>query len=528
MSIGLTSLSESDFKSRVSGRVKVGMFTSPIIIREKEVEFSLAFNEILFYNSTGISIADLEFHNCVFKEPVVIETRDKAGNVKFVDCIFEQSAEIISYLNVRFLGHCVFRTDLQLAIDKSVAPIRNMSVDGTLYVKGFEVGSLLIKDINSNGRARKSRMVIEIESDHLQIQNSSFHNLEITANSSIKKDTLIDGMTSTQFTFSGSDGELLQITNSKIETLTISNDGLAGQCLMLSENEIAKELNLPLEAFVKSEISKSNINAIKISGFLKKEQSALLQELTLDWLLLDNISNEGMINIIDVTIPQNGLLEIRSSNLGKTDFILCNFKKANFKFQNSKLTEIFIVETEFPRRVFSNGKVNHRQAQLAFGQISTAFQKQGDTVRSLEYQAREIEAHYMQLLLYDNEEKRLSFTKISLWLNKWSNDFGRSWQRGMLFSIVAGIIFFYLLVVSSKSYHFGFPISFDVRLFVSFLRFMNPLRFFELESIFKLGAAMPFLHLSEWSYLWDFLGRVFVAYGFYQTIQAFRRYGRKT
>jgi len=27
--------------------------------------------------------------------------------------------------------------------------------------------------------------------------------------------------------------------------------------------------------------------------------------------------------------------------------------------------------------------------------------------------------------------------------------------------------------------------------------------------------------------LWDFLGRIFVAYGFYQTIQAFRRYGRK-
>jgi hypothetical protein len=56
---------------------------------------------------------------------------------------------------------------------------------------------------------------------------------------------------------------------------------------------------------------------------------------------------------------------------------------------------------------------------------------------------------------------------------------------------------------------------------------MNPLRFFELESIFKVGQERPFLSLSGWSYFWDLWGRVFVAYGFYQTIQAFRKYGRK-
>jgi len=56
---------------------------------------------------------------------------------------------------------------------------------------------------------------------------------------------------------------------------------------------------------------------------------------------------------------------------------------------------------------------------------------------------------------------------------------------------------------------------------------MNPLRFFDTDALFTKGNNKPYLTLTNLSYLWDFLGRVFVAYGYYQTIQAFRRFGRK-
>ena len=56
---------------------------------------------------------------------------------------------------------------------------------------------------------------------------------------------------------------------------------------------------------------------------------------------------------------------------------------------------------------------------------------------------------------------------------------------------------------------------------------MNPLRFFELETIFNNTSKEGNIKLNGYSYLADFGGRVFVAYGYYQTIQAFRRFGRK-
>jgi hypothetical protein len=224
----------------------------------------------------------------------------------------------------------------------------------------------------------------------------------------------------------------------------------------------------------------------------------------------------------------SGILEIERCNLGRTNFILCEFSKAKFIFASSKMTEIFIADTDFPRICYYRDKVNHIQAQLAFGQISTAFQRQGDTVRALEYQSREIDAHYETLRFLDDGSMIFSFTKLSLWLNKWSNDFGRNWARGILFSFSFGLVFFCLLVLSSKEYHLIFGFHYDNRIISSYLKFMNPLRFFETENLFKVNSDKAYLTLTPFSYLLDFFSRIIITYGFYQTIQAFRRYGRRS
>ena len=53
------------------------------------------------------------------------------------------------------------------------------------------------------------------------------------------------------------------------------------------------------------------------------------------------------------------------------------------------------------------------------------------------------------------------------------------------------------------------------------------LRFFELDNLFSDSYPDRDFTFSRIAYLVDFLGRVIVGYGFYQTIQAFRRYGQK-
>lgn len=56
---------------------------------------------------------------------------------------------------------------------------------------------------------------------------------------------------------------------------------------------------------------------------------------------------------------------------------------------------------------------------------------------------------------------------------------------------------------------------------------MNPLRFFDLETLFSQNDKQAYVTLTWGSYVMDFLGRIVIAYGYYQTIQAFRRFGRK-
>ena len=134
-------------------------------------------------------------------------------------------------------------------------------------------------------------------------------------------------------------------------------------------------------------------------------------------------------------------------------------------------------------------------------------------------------------MYYRNKQKiRLfssdCFQKISLWLNSISNDFGRNWIRGAIFSFGVGLLFFCCLLVSTNSYKWGLPI-FEKGLLPAYLKFMNPLRFYELETIFNNTPKQGIIKLTGLSYLSDFAGRIFIAYGYYQTIQAFRRFGRK-
>jgi hypothetical protein len=68
----------------------------------------------------------------------------------------------------------------------------------------------------------------------------------------------------------------------------------------------------------------------------------------------------------------------------------------------------------------------------------------------------------------------------------------------------------------------------DGRLVSGFFKFMNPLRFFETENLFKGRDDTPSLTLHPLSYAIDFLALIIIAYGYYQIIQAFRRYGRKS
>jgi hypothetical protein len=292
--------------------------------------------------------------------------------------------------------------------------------------------------------------------------------------------------------------------------------------IIVSNNSKIGSLQIPLNEITRFDISGSDVEKLILTGKNVINNSINIQNVqNIKELNFVNVINEGRITLWNLTLEKSSQIGIYSSDLGKAKFIKCQFSKAQFCFENSQVTEIFLSETDFPKVVHLRGNINHAQSQLAFGQLTTAFTKQRDTVRSLAYQAQEIEAHYR-----DIDWRSLDFfKKFSLFLNKYSNNFGRYWFWGLLFSFGVGVFFFFLLLFFAHGYHFSFKFNEDF--FEAFLKFMNPLRFFDTEALFNFRDKKNFLTLNWSSYVFDFLGRIFVAYGYYQTIQAFRRFGRR-
>ncbi len=112
-----------------------------------------------------------------------------------------------------------------------------------------------------------------------------------------------------------------------------------------------------------------------------------------------------------------------------------------------------------------------------------------------------------------NKENRLL-----LWFNGISNNHNNSWIKGVLFTLTIAGLFTYLSIISTENYVIGFRN-------IGNINYENCIKYFitallPTHSIDYLDNENP----TGWFYIFDFLGRIFISYGIYQTIQAFRKY----
>ena len=215
---------------------------------------------------------------------------------------------------------------------------------------------------------------------------------------------------------------------------------------------------------------------------------------------------------------------------------------------------------------YKNDFEAHDEAPSVYKQLRETYRiikdnsyKQNNKIEALEFSKRE-------MLVYEKELKSLSADKILLLANKFSNNYGTNWVKGLLFTMLSGFITYstilyieekvnsiysvllicvLFVVIMSKTENikeilqkvfFVFfcclyvsilcscntPFAINWELFIEhYLKVLNviDLKPFEKEenSIFNLSGL---------SYLFLFIGRIFIGYGYYQTIQAFRKFGK--
>lgn len=148
---------------------------------------------------------------------------------------------------------------------------------------------------------------------------------------------------------------------------------------------------------------------------------------------------------------------------------------------------------------------NNQNLKNIYNQLKQVAKSNGDIDHMNKYKSLELK----KLI----KTKRISFDSILLLLNWISNNNGQSWIRGVLFTLIIAFLFFVLYLKSlGLNLDLGAQIK-DYVLFVSSFPKLQLEKFSELNKLWNVSLI-----------IW--IARIFISYGIYQTVAAFRKYGK--
>lgn len=224
---------------------------------------------------------------------------------------------------------------------------------------------------------------------------------------------------------------------------------------------------------------------------------------------------------------------IYDSSLNLTEFENVDFSKfeeviiaksdvSNVVFNNSILPNILKLKSnnkqlgaKIEEDEFLNENIYYRES---YRQLKIALERQGNRSAALYYKSKE--------MYYNYKELKFGAEKVLLFLNYISNNYGNSWARGLLFSITLYFVFFLIYNASLEIPFFEWKLHFTLE---ETIRTFNK----SLLNYFKYIASYPNLQIedriiSKWYGILNLiLSRIFISYGIYQTIIAFRKYSNK-
>lgn len=147
--------------------------------------------------------------------------------------------------------------------------------------------------------------------------------------------------------------------------------------------------------------------------------------------------------------------------------------------------------------------------------LKKAFLNQNNTIEYAKFSSMERNIHILEL-----KKEKCSFNKIQslsiLYLNSISNNHGTSFFRGIIFTVFTSLIFFYFSLIATENFSFSFN---DIEITEDVLKY-----YFTSLSLTHNVGFMSDENPNFFFYVWNFFERVFVSYGIFQTIQAFRKF----
>jgi hypothetical protein len=263
------------------------------------------------------------------------------------------------------------------------------------------------------------------------------------------------------------------------------------------------------------------------------------------------------------------VIQIAHSSLGKTEFTDFPLGDYRFEFRSSKVSECFVSGGSLPANnvhivgAESGSKEEFEQKASFYNQFKKIFDAQGDIYHATQFQAKWAEEQRNALRLRHKEEligngfsdkgmfewflaffrpnsqsihkawqwiinkkimRRIGLSVnttsndlFTLWLNRLSNLHGESYLRALAFIALSALAFYLIHLCAIGRLYWGG--EFDPNLLGYYFEYWNPAH--------KINFIAGDEKINGWAVAFDFVGRVFVSYGIYQFIAAFRKHTKK-
>lgn len=534
-----------------------------ILIQNIEIEVQYSG----FYIASNNPISEIVFKNCIFiNQPLTFSgNEDKQVNYIFESCTFKipvcfsgNFEDVTFYRCIKNQSNedkkCKFEKSLKVHGKFRRIKLDNIEVNGYTEISGIENNNIDDTFTISNSSFKNDCRIVRNNFQNLRITDSLFmskgsdnerredprrKSLEIDANEflldvNIKNITIeISEQTSEAVlktsmkiydnTFKGN----INLENIKAKNLSIDISSLEAKKRLniINTNEDSQIEHLIFRRLPpRTYLENLNIGEFDLSRNTIEDKEILsLTDLKVNLLKIENFINYGFFTINNFKPSKDDKIEISNSTLGKLELVSCDLSKASVEIDNSKLVDIFYTDTLFPDEIGSNkenAKARLEQQRDTYGQLKVVSEKVGNRFQALKFQAKEMAAYYEIL-------EKWTLDKVTLGAMKLSNNFRQSWLQGVFFTLIIGLITYIGFVLSLEnivwcvdSWNCICKTSnvYD-SYFSKYFEFLNPAHksdFLEKESVY-----------SSWTYFWDFLGRILIGFGIYQTIQSFRKFGKE-
>ncbi len=491
-------------------------------------------------------INHLYFAGNVFVDNVTIHTQTTFGSV-----LITANSNISQIL----IDHATINEFRIEETKCSQLSVRNSSINQSLgivrvsEIQSFIFADSIIKDVLD---------IFDSQIENCELIGSQLGKVDILHSSASKLD--INNSTIGWIGLKESKIVATQIVNSKAVGVNVTYMNAESKRLVIRKS-LFESIVITIDRSYEIILSECTIWALSLSKKVFPKDAILrISDCKFNEILIDSFTNQGYISFNNI-IPfdqaeifksvnnklesdPNGLyiLELQSkpselrminSDLGKTNFIGCDLNQfSKFIFLNSKLLEIFIAGTLLPQKekigtISNSGAFNTKfeQSRLALSQFKKIYENRGDVVMGIEYHAQEMEI-YRHYLKHSNPSTRterwnVRGERMNLWLNRTSSYYGNNWLRAVGITLLVNW-FLFTIYCLTLGYIPGTNYSKFWELFSYSFEFLNPIR---KTDILSKDISITISPLSR---IIDYVSRIAIAYCVYQTIQAFRKFGKKS